>query len=158
MAGGQPAFGGTGATVQSQYMVRTMKCYPVHESEMEMLSTLTTEATIFFSLASLSIGYALSIWINGSFVVTLTDKAKNALAVAPIALTAGLILLGIAIYQVVRREGLWGRIKKEAVVVESTAISQSTAVMGPVAGPSSSSAGPSLSSVVGPSPPSPASP
>jgi hypothetical protein len=122
---------------------------------MASLATLNTEATIFFSLASGAISYALSIWINGSFATTLTDKAKVALGVAPIALVVGGICFLIALYQAWRRMGTWGRIKSESVVLESTAIAQSTTVMGET----TPSAGPSLSSVTSaPAPPSPPSP
>jgi hypothetical protein len=128
MVGG-PTFGdaGAGAVVQPQYMGRVMKCYPVHESEMEMLSTLNTETTVFFSVASGAIGYALSIWINASFAAALTDKARVALGVAPVVFLVGVIALAVAAYQAWRRAGLWGKIKREAVAIPS-AVSQTSIV------------------------------
>lgn len=125
MVEGAPTFetSGTGATVQPQYMGRTMKCYPVQEAEMEMLSTLNSQATGFFSIGSALAAYAASIWTNAAFASALTESGKTAAQqVAPVTvfLAIAFALLG---WDAVRRRGsLWSRIRSEAQAIPTTTV------------------------------------
>lgn len=122
---GQPSFGGTtaaGATFQAEYMGRTMKCYPVHENEMESLATLNTEATTFFSVASAAIALGAGILTNAAFAETLTPTAMvSCMIIAPVLGALALVFLGLGFYTTRRRATLWKRITSEAVTLRATA-------------------------------------
>lgn len=125
MAGGKPTFGGIGAaggaTVQSEYMGRTMKCYPVHETEMESLATLNTEATVFFSAASACLALSAGILTNAMFAEHATEMSKFATFIAAPFLGALAVLFGgLGLYTAHRRKALWGRIKQEAVTLTAS--------------------------------------
>lgn len=111
-----------GATVQSEYMGRTMKCYPVHETEMESLSTMNTEATVFFSSMSACIALAAGIVTNAIFAERSTEMSKFATLIGAPFLGGLAILFGcLGVYTAYRRSALWGRIKQEAVTLKATA-------------------------------------
>jgi hypothetical protein len=124
MASSQPTIGGpdtSGATVQPQYMGRTMKCYPVQETEIEMLAVLNTQATLFFAAATGAAGYAFSIWTNAQFVEKLTPTAKVASdGLMPVLIAVAVIFGAIGVYSAFRRGGLWDKIKKESFIVQAT--------------------------------------
>lgn len=110
-----PATPLAGATMRSEYMGRTMKCYPVHEHEMDILSTLNTQTTVFFSAASAFAGIAVSIWISAAFAEAVTVTVKMAtLAIGPAALFIALIFGGLALMARKKRSDLWGRIQTES--------------------------------------------
>jgi hypothetical protein len=112
----------TGATLHAQYMGRTMKCYPVHETEMDSLASMNTQATAFFSAASAFAAYAVGIWTNASFADKLTATAEVAsMMVGPILIVVAFFFAGLGIYTVARRRSLWKKIKSEAVTLHATA-------------------------------------
>jgi hypothetical protein len=106
--------------MQPQYMGRTMKCYPLHESEMGTLSILNTQATVFFSAATGAFGYAVSIWTNAAFAGAPTETARIAThTIAPLVAIAGVVFSIIALICAVQRRGVWERIKKESVTLHA---------------------------------------
>lgn len=109
-----------GATVQHQYMGRVMKCYPVNEAEMRMLGLLGSATTAFFSLAGIAAGYAASIWINAAFAAKLTDAARvAAVGVAPVSALVALLFIALGIIAALQGKGLWGKIEREAYIIQA---------------------------------------
>lgn len=122
--GGQPKFGGApaGATMQAQYMARTMKCYPVHESELETLSTLNAASTVFTSIGSACLAFAVGIATNAAFAETMTPVAQVATGLgAPVLAVIALVFYGLGIGASLRRRSLWDKIKREAVSLHASA-------------------------------------
>lgn len=123
MAGGTPTNSDdfpSGATMRPQYMGRTMTTYPVSEPEMEQISSLSAQITTRFSVATLLLGLAASIWTNAMFVTALTPAGQLASQyVAPLLL---LFSFGFAIGGIIARRNrtsTWARIKSEALPVQS---------------------------------------
>jgi hypothetical protein len=110
----------SGATMQPRYMGRVMNTYPVGELEMNNISSLSAQATVRFSLASLAFGLGASIWTNAVFYTELTPAGVLATKyVAPAVLTiAALFAIG-GIWSVVLRRNAWQQIKKESRPVET---------------------------------------
>ena len=109
-----------GATMRPKYMGRTMTTYPVSEPEMEQISSLSGQVTVRFSIASLLLGLAASIWTNAIFVTEMTPAGQLAsLYAAPILL---IFSLGYAVggYLARRnRANAWEKIKSDAVPVQT---------------------------------------
>lgn len=108
--------------MRPRYMGRVMNTYPVSEPEMENISSLSAQTTIRFSVASLLLGLAASIWINATFYKELTPSGELACNyVAPALL---LFALGFAIGGVIahfRRGSAWQHIKNDSVPVQAVA-------------------------------------
>jgi hypothetical protein len=87
---------------------------------MESISALNTEATVFISLATALAGFAVSIWANAAFYTTLTPVAKLATSIgAPVLIVIGLAFAFLGGFTMLRRAGLWRRIKTESYPVEA---------------------------------------
>ena len=131
MANNEPSFESTaptGASVQSEYMVRKMKCYPVQETEMDSLATLNTQATGFFSTASAILALAAGVWTNAIFNTTLTPMAELATKfVAPFLLVLAAFYFWMAIDTARKRSSLWRKIKSESVTLQATVAAPSEA-------------------------------
>jgi hypothetical protein len=121
---GQPTFGGNlGATMQPQYMVRTMKCYAVQETEMEMVDTFIGQATTFYSTSSALVSFAASIWINAAFATTLTDTAKlSAFYFAPLCVIGSIVFVKLGYDASRKRKTLWATIKAQSEAIATTTV------------------------------------
>lgn len=118
MEGGSPSVpsAAVGATFQSEYMGRTMKCYPVHETEMESLATLNTQSTAFFSVGSALIALAAGILTNAAFADHLTAAAMVAcLVAAPALVCVAAVYFWLGREATRKRSTLWMRITGEAI-------------------------------------------
>jgi hypothetical protein len=67
-----------GATMQTQYMGRTMNCYPVSEAEMELLSSLGAQVTVRTATGSFLLAISVSIWVSAMFATALTPAGELA--------------------------------------------------------------------------------
>ncbi|MGO9991327.1 MAG: hypothetical protein ACLPTF_02285 [Steroidobacteraceae bacterium] len=86
--------GQRGATITTVYVERQVKAFSVFETELDVLSSLNAQATVFFSVGSAFITYAVGIWTNSSFATQLTPEGKLANEfVAP-----GLVFISIVFY------------------------------------------------------------
>ena len=103
-------------------MGRTMNTYPVSEHEMENISSLSAQATVRFSVASLLLALAASIWINAIFYTQLTPAGELATHyVAPLLL---LFSIGHAIggfFAQRKRASAWEKIKSDSIPVQTLA-------------------------------------
>lgn len=119
---GQPTFGGAniGATVQSQYMGRTMKCYPIHETEISTISMLNTASTVLFELATAAVGYATSILSSAIFYQTITPAGQIGTKIVAPALLVFAAIVGVGgVLAIIGRQNAWGRIKAESYPVQA---------------------------------------
>jgi hypothetical protein len=122
MAGPLPGEVPSGAIMQPRYMGRVMNTYPVSESEMDHISSLSAQTTTRFSVATLLFGLGASIWVNATFYTEFTPEAKIAtLYVAPflVAASVGFILGGG--WAQYKRRSAWERIKQTSNPVEAFA-------------------------------------
>jgi hypothetical protein len=111
-----------GATMRPKYMGRTVTTYPVSEPEMEQISSLNGQVTARFSIATLLLGLAASIWANAIFYTDWTPAGQLAsVYLAPLLL---IFSIGYAISGFLARRhrvSAWERIKSEAQPVQTLA-------------------------------------
>lgn len=108
--------------MQAEYMGRTSKCYPIHESEIESLATFDALGTVFSAIGSAALAFAGGIWTNAAFAEKLTPLAElTSKFGAPLLCTLSLIFYLLAYFAVTRRRSLWKRIKGEAVTLHAHA-------------------------------------
>jgi hypothetical protein len=125
MGNGTPSITGdvpSGATMRPRYMGRVMNTYPVSEPEMENISSLSAQTTIRFSVASLLLGLASSIWINATFYTDLTPEGRLAshyVAPAFLVFALGFAVGGIIAY--FKRGSAWERIKTDSIPLQAIA-------------------------------------
>jgi hypothetical protein len=67
--------GGRGATITTAYVERQVKAYAVFETEVEALSSLNAQTTVFFSIAWSLLSFAVGIWTTAIFTDNLSPKA-----------------------------------------------------------------------------------
>lgn len=126
MAGGLPSVPSSGspvgATVQAEYMGRTVRCYPVHETEMEGLTEANGDATAHFAFASAFLAFAVGIWTNAMFATELTASGELATTLAAPVLIVLSVFFGIlGLRASARRNRIWNKIKSEAINLHSSA-------------------------------------
>jgi len=119
-----PPTSANGATVQSEYMGRTMRCYPVHETEMDGLIEANGDATSHFAMSSACVAFGVGIVTNAAFTEKLTPAGELATKLAaPVLLVLALYFVVLGLRARARRERLWTKIKREAVTLQATASS-----------------------------------
>ena len=110
----------SGATFDPKHMVRPMKVFPVHQSEITSLSLLNNLVAGFlagaFSLFFLGVGVVLDLAIEGRFgEAGLGDSDKVLLyCVVPILGVLALILAGAGILAIRKRRSTWEQIESES--------------------------------------------
>jgi hypothetical protein len=105
----------SGATLKTHYMQRTMKAWPLTEVEVRSLTTLSTQATVFFSVGSATLALPLGIWTNRLFYVELTPEAAIACYIgAPVLVVFALVFFGLGIKAWLERKTEWDSIKEQA--------------------------------------------
>jgi hypothetical protein len=124
MATGGPVTGDvpSGAIMQPRYMGRVMDTYPVSDSEMEVISSLSADTTTSYSFATFWLGLGASIWINATFYTEFTPEAKIAVKyIAPALMLAALYcaMRGFQMHR--RRRSAWEKIKQSSNPVEAFA-------------------------------------
>lgn len=88
---------GKGATVRTVYAERTMRVLAVFETEVDALSSLNTQSTVFSSFGSAALSFAIGIWTNAGFSEKLTPIGSAAsMYVAPLFLAIGIMCFGVA--------------------------------------------------------------
>jgi hypothetical protein len=108
--------------MQPRYMGRVMDTYPVSDSEMEIISSLSANTTTSYSLATFWFGLGASIWINATFYTDFTPEAKLAVKYIAPALVLAAIYCAIRGYQSQRkRKSAWDMIKQSSNPVEAFA-------------------------------------
>jgi hypothetical protein len=112
---GQTAPAVAGASVQPQYAKRVMKVYAINENEVTTITSLNTQATFFFSLASFLTSAAISIFTNAVFYTELTPAGVLAKEyVAPMLCVVSVALIIIGVTNLWRRRKLWNEIRRES--------------------------------------------
>jgi hypothetical protein len=97
-----------GAVVTTTYVERQMKAYAVYEDEVNSLSYLNTQSTIFFAVSASFISFAVSIWINAIFYTDLTPAGQIASGyIAWMLLLIGIIFAALAAHAVRKRATAW---------------------------------------------------
>lgn len=104
-----------GATVKTTYVERQVMAYAVFETEVEALSSLNTQATIFFSVASAALSFSAGIWTNAAFAAQPTPEATIAShIVAPSFLILAAIFVGLGIHAWLRRASAVAAIRRQS--------------------------------------------
>jgi hypothetical protein len=104
-----------GASVQPQYAKRIMKVYAINENEVTTISSLNSQATLFFSLASFIASAAISIYTNAIFYTELTAAGQVAkYFVVPILCVLTVAFVGLGVMMLFQRRRLWKEIRRES--------------------------------------------
>jgi high-affinity Fe2+/Pb2+ permease len=112
----------SGATMQPRYMGRIMNTYPVSEPEMEMISSLAAQETILYSMATLLLGLATSIWVGALFADKLKPEGTLACEfVAPLLMffAAASALFGFLSHR--KKNNKWEALKRESIPMQAIA-------------------------------------
>jgi hypothetical protein len=87
-----------GATVKTTYVERQVKAFAVFDHEVEVLSSLNTQSTVFFAVGSAAVSYAIGIWTNAGFAQQLTPAGELASTlIAPGLLVVAIVFYGLAL-------------------------------------------------------------
>jgi hypothetical protein len=108
--------------MQPRYMGRIMNTYPVSEPEMEMLSSLSAQATVRYAAASLLVGLAATLW--GSAIFTDHLNAAGMLAVkfiAPLLMFFAVCFFLGACWAQHKRKSKWDDLKKDSIPMQALA-------------------------------------
>jgi hypothetical protein len=92
--------GSKGSTVRTLHMERTMKFYPISESELNSITIFNSVATIFFSLATGLVTFIAGLW--GNVVVAGTITAESKAIVGIVSIVCGILAAACGAI------GLWG--------------------------------------------------
>jgi hypothetical protein len=106
-----------GATVTPVYVNRRMKAYCIHEHEVDIISTMNTLSTAFFSIASGLIFFAFGLLANAAFYVggKLPPAADILCAYGvPAAFVLAIIFIGLGFWARWRRAATWTTIRNES--------------------------------------------
>lgn len=104
-----------GARITTAYVGREMKAYAIVEGEVRTISMMNGLATVFFSAATMFLGFAIGIWTNAAFYETLNPEGKIlAHVVAPV--LCGMTVLGVILgFWALRNRGTtWDAIRRES--------------------------------------------
>jgi O-antigen/teichoic acid export membrane protein len=92
-----------------------MKVYAINENEVTTISSLNTQATIFFSLASFLASACIGIYTNAIFYTELTAAGQVAkYFVVPILAVLTLTFVALGVMMMRQRQKLWREVKKES--------------------------------------------
>src|SRR5271155_2384791 len=102
-----------GATISTSYVGRQMRAFAIAEHEVRTISTMNTLATIFFSVGTTFLGFAVGIWTNAMFYDSLTPEGRLLSHVAsPILCVVALIFVALGIWALRSRSVTWDTIRR----------------------------------------------
>ena len=114
-----PYSGAAGSQIYMTHGGREMTVYPVVEAELRSLSFLNGLSTGGFSLASVFVGFATSIWINAGFYVELPPEARIMLrVVAPACIAVAICFVSGALLAMRVRSTTWRAIKQSTRLLQ----------------------------------------
>lgn len=104
-----------GATVKTTYVEREVKVLAVFDTEVDAISSLNAQATVFFSVGAGLISLAGGIWTTAVFSEKLTAAGQVATDVgAPVLGALSLIFFGLALWAWWKRRSALNTIKKQS--------------------------------------------
>ncbi|MFO9763150.1 hypothetical protein SDC20_04125 [Legionella pneumophila serogroup 1] len=108
-----------GSTVTPVYAKRNIKIFAIPESELEILGSMSTDVTIFYSVFSFFLSMTIALFLSGIFADKLEENIFGKILFyygTPAALALTLLFLGIALYKHFKRKSLINIIKQESVI------------------------------------------
>lgn len=88
-----------------------MRAYAVYHDEVSSLSYLNTQATLFFTVASSLVSFAVSIWTNAIFYTGLTPAGEVATRyLSWVLIGLGAVFIGLGIHAMRSRSLSWSAI------------------------------------------------
>ena len=104
-----------GATITTAYVGREVKVFGVFETEIDTLSSLNAQSTLFYALSSALASFAVGIWTNAVFYERLTPAGQFATGVgAPILMLIGVVLFIVATNAWWKRKSTIASIKSQS--------------------------------------------
>jgi hypothetical protein len=105
-----------GAFIKTAYLEREVKAYAVFETEVEALSSFNAQTTVYFSVASSLLAFAIGIWTTALFTDKLSPEASVACRiVGPLLIVLSLIGFWLAISSSKKRQSTIATIKAQSV-------------------------------------------
>jgi hypothetical protein len=104
-----------GATIRTAYVEREVRAYAIFENEVRTISMWNTFAGVFFSLGAASLSFAVGIWTNWSFAVSMPPEGSIlSRFVAPALCLVTLVFWGLALWAVYSRRQTWNAVRTES--------------------------------------------
>ena len=100
------------------YTQRNMTIYAIPENELEMLSSMNTMATIFFSTFSFFLSLALALFLSGIYADNIQSNLIGKLLFyygTPIVIVIAVVFFILGIHSSYRRSNLIATIKSESM-------------------------------------------
>jgi hypothetical protein len=105
-----------GATISNAYVGRQVKVYAVFETEVETLTSLNAQATVYFSVGSALLSFGVGIWTAALFTEKLSAEAAVATKVGvPILGLLAIASFGLAVSAWYKRKKTIDSIKQQSV-------------------------------------------
>jgi hypothetical protein len=106
-----------GAVIRSAYAEREVTVYGIHKYEVDTLSYLNTQSTLFFSAGTAFIGYAVAIWTNAAFANNAPDIGVFAKSyVAPGLSAIAVIFYVFGAISVFKGKSTWKKIRQQSSI------------------------------------------
>jgi uncharacterized iron-regulated membrane protein len=104
-----------GATVKTTYVEREVQALAVFDTEVETISSLNTQATVFFSVGTGLISLAGGIWTSAAFSTQLTPAGQLAVTLAaPVLCLLSLVFFGLALVAWWKRKSALNTIRSQS--------------------------------------------
>ena len=110
-----PSDNPAGATLVTAYARRSLRAYPILDSELRNLSYFNTLSATCFSVMSALISFAVGIWVNALFVENPPAQGKIlSHIVAPAFCAVAVVALGLGIWAICSRTNTWRDIRRSS--------------------------------------------
>jgi hypothetical protein len=110
-----PSDNPVGATMVMAYARRSLRAYPILDSEVRSLSIFNTLSTTCFALMSAFISFAGGIWVNALFVENPPAEGKIlSRFVAPALCVGAVVALLLGIWAICSRTNTWREIRRSS--------------------------------------------
>jgi hypothetical protein len=91
--------------------------YALHEHEIQTISMMNTQATVFFSAGSGFVSFGLGIIVNALFQTNLTPSGEVLFKIgAPLVVLCSMLFFGLGFWAIHKRNNTFAQIKRESVV------------------------------------------
>jgi RsiW-degrading membrane proteinase PrsW (M82 family) len=105
-----------GATISTAYVGCQMRAFAIVEHEVRTISMMNTLGTIFFSVGTTCLGFAVGIWTNAMFYDTLTPEGRIlSHVIAPFLCGLAFVLGCLGVWAFRSRSTTWDAIRRESL-------------------------------------------
>jgi hypothetical protein len=105
-----------GAFIKTAYLEREVRAYAVFETEVEALSSFNAQTTVYFSVASSLLAFAIGIWTTAAFTEKMSPEATVACrVVGPLLVVLSILGFWLAMRSSERRQSTIATIRAQSL-------------------------------------------